>query len=112
MCSYGLLRRLEYLADRVHELLPRPGLGAQLCPSHRGQAIDLGPSLRVGELPARFHPAALLEPVQRGIQRALADLEDFTRQLLDPARDGVPVRGAPRQRLEDEEIERALEQID
>jgi hypothetical protein len=38
-------------------------------------------------------------------------LEDGVRAPLDHVRDGVPVRGAESERLEDQEIERALEKL-
>jgi len=40
------------------------------------------------------------------------DAEDFARELFDPARDRVPVRRTPGEGLENQEVERPLQQID
>ena len=57
-------------------------------------------------------PAASLEAVERRVQRSFLDLQDVVGDLLEPARNGVAVHGAPAQRLENENVERALEQVD
>ena len=38
--------------------------------------------------------------------------EDFAGQLLNPAGDGIAVRRPPGERFEDEQVERALEQLE
>ena len=48
-----------------------------------------------GSSPLALHPPALLEAVQRGVERALADGQDVIGELLDSAGDGVPVGGPP-----------------
>src|SRR5262245_51710878 len=53
----------------------------------------------------------MLEAMERGIERPLPDRQLFVRQLLNAFRDGPAVQRLARQRFQDEEIERALEQI-
>jgi hypothetical protein len=53
----------------------------------------------------------MLEPVERGIQRALLNLQRVARDLLDAQQDPVAVRRAERDRLEDEQVERTLQQL-
>src|SRR5688500_1205483 len=93
-CSW-LLRGLEYLPHRLNELLPRPRFGPHLRASVSRKAIDLSAPAGLRELPLCIHPAALLEAVQRRIERALADLEHLTRELFDPARNRISVRRPP-----------------
>jgi hypothetical protein len=50
--------------------------------------------------------------VQRRIQGALLDLQDVFGVSLDGMSDGVSVRRPDQQRLEDEHVERALEDLD
>src|SRR5439155_985186 len=66
----------------------------------------------VRQAPLALHPAALLEAVEGGVERALADLEDLAGELLDPAGGGVAVGGAPGEGLEDEQVERPLEEVE
>jgi hypothetical protein len=49
--------------------------------------------------------------MESGVQGSGFDLEQVFRGPLNVFRDGVPVRRARQQRAEDDEIERALEQL-
>ena len=49
--------------------------------------------------------------MERGIERALMDLEEFFRYLLKSLRDGVAVVGAQGHHLEDQHIESATEEF-
>src|SRR2546429_380429 len=65
----------------------------------------------VGEPPLAVHQPALLEAVQGDVQGAVGHLERAGRRVADDAGDAVPVPRTPRERLEDEDIERALEEV-
>jgi hypothetical protein len=54
----------------------------------------------------------VLEAMQRGVQRALLDAQDVLGELPDAARDGPAVQRLQGQRLQDQEVERSLHQID
>src|SRR5688500_18654817 len=110
--SRGLLRGAEHLPHGLHEPAPGRRLGAKLTPALDGQTVELRASIVRRELPLGLDPAALLQAMERWVKRTFADLEDLARQLLDPPRDGVAVGRSPAQRLEDEQVERALQQID
>ena len=49
--------------------------------------------------------------MQRRIERAVLYLQHVVGLMLDDVRDGVAVRGPANERLEDEQIERALQQF-
>ena len=59
----------------------------------------------------RFQPSLLLEAMQRRVQRALADLENFAADLLNAFGDGPAVCGLERDGLEDQQVERALNEV-
>src|SRR5438309_429119 len=66
----------------------------------------------VGEPPLAVHQPALLEAVQGDIEGTVGDVERAGRRVADDAGDAMPVARAPRDRLENEDVERALEQVD
>src|SRR5260370_5325169 len=49
--------------------------------------------------------------MQRGIKRALLNLQDFARNLLDALRNPVSMHGTERHDLQDQHVQRALQQI-
>ena len=49
--------------------------------------------------------------MKRGIERALLHLQDVLRDLLQALRDGVAVERPERRHLQDQHVERALQQI-
>src|SRR6185437_6424162 len=65
----------------------------------------------LGESPLGGDEAAILEPAERRIERTFLDAEDVVGRLLDPARDGVAVRGRDEEGFEDEDTERALQEV-
>src|SRR2546428_11633128 len=75
----------------------------------RSEAGALPP---VGEPPLAVHQPALLEAVQGDVQGPVGDLERAGRRVADDAGDAVPVPRAPRDRLENEDVECALEEVD
>src|SRR2546421_7089562 len=102
----------EKAGDGLHVALPRRRLGLQLLPAGGGEPVEAGALPLVGEPPFAVHQLALLEPVQGDVQGAVGDLERAGRRIADGAGDAVAVPRAPRERLENEDVERALEEVD
>jgi hypothetical protein len=50
--------------------------------------------------------------MEREVERAILDVERVARGVLDPAGDGVPVARAPDEGLENERVERALDELE
>ena len=50
--------------------------------------------------------------MKSGVERALFDAEHVTRDVLNPSSDIVAVGGSPGERLEDEEVEGALKEVE
>jgi hypothetical protein len=84
-----------------------PHVGAAL----PGQPVELRVPPGVRELPLGGQQPLVLEPVQRGVERALRDLDDVAGNLLEALGDRVAVERPQRDDLEDKEIERALREI-
>jgi hypothetical protein len=53
----------------------------------------------------------MFEPMQRGVQRALLNLQNVVGNLYDALGDGPPVHGLERDRLQNQQVERALDKI-
>src|SRR5262249_8923282 len=75
------------------------------------QRIHLRGASELGVLPLRRDPSLILETVQRGIERSLAHREHVVREQLDALRDRPSVQRLTRERLQDQEIERALQKV-
>jgi len=76
-------RSFENLLDSGGELAPGFGLGFQLLMTSARELVVLGATIIVGGAPSCLDPAAALEAMQRGIEGALLDAQDFTRDLLN-----------------------------
>src|SRR5713101_1953690 len=61
--------------------------------------------------PVGRHPATSLISMERGIQGSLPDPEGVPRHLLNAVGDSPAMQGRQRQRLENEQVQRALEDI-
>src|SRR6202043_1892398 len=61
--------------------------------------------------PLRHDPSLPLQPVERGIERAVLDLENVLCSPLDMLRDLMTVSRAKLQRSQDQHIQRALQQF-
>src|SRR5262249_6129124 len=77
----------------------------------RGEVVVLGAAAQLRDLPLGLDPAPVLETMEGRIERALVDLQDVLGNLLDALGDGPAVLGILLQRAEDQQIERAGQQI-
>ena len=75
------------------------------------QRVVLGPAAGGGLAPLRDNPALVLEPMERWIECAGAHLEHIARDLLDAKRDAPAMHRLERECLQDQQIERALQQL-
>ena len=74
------------------------------------QLVELRLPVVVGDAPARLDPSSLLQPEERGIERALIQLEEAFRHLEDPLGESEPVLRSHRvERPQHHEIEGALQ---
>ena len=76
-----------------------------------GQPVVLRALVGFADAPLGFQPAALLEPMQRRIERAGLDLQQIVGLRANGLADAVAVLRAPLEGPEDEHVERALEEL-
>src|SRR5690348_7898191 len=88
--------------------MPFGQLFFKLCRTGLGELIKLRFAAGFGGAPFCGNPALLLQPVERRIQRAVGDLQSIFADLLDAFSNRPAVLGLDRNRLQDEEIESAL----
>src|SRR6266566_3223199 len=106
-----LLCRSQHQRDRLRQALPICPFALQLPASRPRQLVEFGVAARFGGFPFGLEPSARLETVESRIERALLDLKNVLRDLLQPLRNGVAVQWAERGHLKNQHVERALEQV-
>src|SRR4029453_7357800 len=106
--SFGCLQDQR---DGVTQALPAGGFGFELAAPLAREAVELGFAAAFGGLPFGLQPAAVLQAVQRRIERALSDLERVLRDLLEALDEGVSVDGFEGGDLQNEHVERALKEV-
>lgn len=81
----------------------------ELFAARRSQAIIPSLAIVVRGSPKRGNPTPIFETVQCRVKRAVLDLQDLFRPLLDYVGDRVAVRWTRNQCLQDEQVQRALQ---
>src|SRR5262245_13056243 len=87
---------------RDHEPIPALRLLLQPATAGCGEAVVLGSAVVVRSAPFGLEQTLVLEPIQRGVERALLDRQRLVRDLLNAQQHAVAVQLAERNRLEDE----------
>src|SRR5262245_20507428 len=93
------------------EAVPSRGLLAKPLPAVRGDGVVLRAPAVVALPPLGVDQPLRLEPVQRGIERSLRNLERVPRYLPDPEQHPVAVQRLQGHRLQDEHVERSRQQL-
>src|SRR5215831_11839432 len=92
------LDRVKNEADDRSQTPPRLGLSLKLLLSRSCQFVVLRLTVVIGNGPLCLDPSAPFQPMQRRIERALANLQRIARYLLDALRDAPAMLRAERQR--------------
>src|SRR5262249_11251019 len=111
-CLTLLPGRVQDALDGFCESLPSRTFGGQMLFPGGGQAIGLAPLIVLGDLPLRADPLLPLQPVQRRIERAGVYLQRLVGIASDRLADAVAMLWPPLQRLQDEHVQRPLQQLD
>src|SRR6185437_13680313 len=73
--------------DGGHIAAPRLGLRAERSPALRGEPVVAGAAVVLRRAPFGADPPLELEPLERGVERPLVDVEHAARELLDALAD-------------------------
>src|SRR4051812_29209515 len=107
----GRLRELQHVLDREHDSLELLSLCNELLLAGRGERVVARAPIVLGRPPFRLHPAVEQQPLQRWIERALADTEHVFGELANAARDAVAVHRLAEEGAEDQEVEGPGQQL-
>src|SRR3954467_6777361 len=91
--------------DRIGDAVPVRSFVAETRASAAREAIELCAAFVVRGAPLAFNQSLTFEPVQRGIEGALLNLQGTTRNLLNAQEHTVAVQCAERHGFEHEKIE-------
>src|SRR5262245_33773946 len=91
--------------------IPAFGVGLEALSTGGGERIELGLAVVVRRAPLAVDEALMLEPIEGGIERTLLDGERASGDLLDAQQHAVAMLRAERDGLEDQQIERAGQEL-
>lgn len=83
----------------------------QVFASLGGEAVETGFAIVFGDAVFALNEPGFEQALEGGVERAVAYLEDVVGALLNGVGDGVTVGAAQDEGLQDEQIERALQQV-
>ena len=104
-------RQLHHAPDGRGHAFPAAGFDRQLPAPGGGEPVVLGPPAQLRDSPFGFDPALMLEAMERRVKRALVDLQDILRDLLDAFGDRPAMQRLGLQRPEDEQVEGTRKQV-
>ena len=104
-------RRDHEAGDRAGELLPPRALGGEPRPSLGGEAVHPNAPIVLGRSPLGADGLLTEQALEGGIERPRLDLEHVAGLRANELGEAVAVAWAPAERLEHDEIERALQQL-
>lgn len=102
----------EHLADGGRVGFPGFGFGAKVLTAGGGELVVLGLAVVVGEAPLGFDEAFAFQAPEGGVERAFFHEEGLVGLAADEAGDGVAVEGAPGEGFEDDDVERAAQEVE
>src|SRR5258708_37620385 len=73
--------------------------------------VEFRATTEVASLPFGCDPAALLQFVQRWVERPVANLQHVTRNLFQPLADGPAMQGLEAQNLQNQKVQRSLDKV-
>ena len=102
--------RFERAGNGERDLVPLRGFLAELFAARAGERVVLRAPVVLRRLPGGSQPSGFFQTVQCRKQGTGLDDERPVRELFDAARDAKAVELSGRERLQDEQVEGALQQ--
>src|SRR5689334_5135427 len=96
----------------MSESFPLRALRRQLFATGGGEGVDTYSLAVLGDSPLGRDPLSLRQSVERRLERARLDAQQVVRVGADHLREAIAVARPPAQGLEDDEVERTLEQLE
>jgi hypothetical protein len=96
----------------VGESLPRRALRLELLSTRCGELVIARAAIVLRRSPVRRDPPASFEPAESRVERTVIDVEDSAGDRLDGLGQLPAISGTAAEELEDNEVERALQQVD
>lgn len=106
-----VLCRVEDLVNGENQPIELLALGSELPAACDCERIEASATVIFGRAPLGLDPAIEEEPLQRGIERALANLQYVLGNLSKALRDPVSMSWTRNETTEDQEIECAGQQL-
>src|SRR5262245_39672313 len=106
------LGHIEHLANNDREPAPFFCVNFKLPAARASQLIVFGAPIVIACSPLPFNPAAPLEAMQRRVKRSLSNLERGGRDLMEAFRNSPAVQWLNCQRLQNQEVQCALRQLE
>src|SRR5215207_4423880 len=103
--------RPHHLENGVRQPAPVLLFDLKLLPARLCELVELGPQVVLRRAPLGRNPPLPLDAVERGVERALFHPQHVVGHQDDTLPDSVPVQRTDRERLQDEHVERALQQL-
>src|SRR6185436_17497993 len=107
-----MLEKTQHPRHRFREAQPRVVLGLGGRSTLARQRVELRLAVVLGGTPFGLDKSLLFQPIQRRIQRPFLNPEHIVRELMEPRGDAVPVVRGGGEALQDEQVERALQEVD
>jgi hypothetical protein len=104
-----LFSRPQDAIHRAYQPVPATCVFDELFAASRRQAVIPRLAVVLRSPPEGRDPTSVFEPVQRRVKRAVLDLQNFFRAVLDDVGNCVAVRRAQNQRLQNEQVQCALQ---
>ena len=101
----------ENFVNRQDDSVVLPAFGRQLLATCSCQRIEARPPVVLRRSPFSLHPASQEESLERGVERAFADLEDVIGLRLEDLREAVPMLRTRDEGLQEKEVQRAGEEV-
>ena len=93
MASDGPQVVAQHALDRADHAIELGAFGGELPAAGGGERVVAGAAVVLRRAPLGLHPAVEQQPLERGIQRALADLQHVVRRQAQVLDDAVAMLG-------------------
>ena len=111
MSVFSLVGMLQNSSDGAHHPFPLSCFRRELLSAGARELIETCAAIELGRAPFRLDEALPFQSLQGRIQRAVIDEEIFFGGALNSYSDAVPMTRTKDQRLENQHVQSALEEL-